>query len=328
MRILMTGGAGYVGSACYRAFRSLGFEVFALDDLSEGNAEAVDAQRLIVADVRDTDAVARTLSDHRIGSVVHFAALTSAQESLVDAERYWSVNLEGTRSLLDAMIDTGVSRLTVSSTASVYAHDALVPIQETSRKAPSTPYGASKFAAEELIHSYAQTQRIGATILRYFNACGADDDAQHGEARKRETHAIPLLLASAMGVRGAFRICGTDWPTPDGTCIRDYVALSDLANAHLLALQSTRAGEMRIYNVGSGKGTSVFELLNRAEAILGRPIPHELAPPRPGDPSALVADIEKIQRELGWRPERSGIEDIIRAAWRWHSTHPKGYGRD
>jgi UDP-glucose 4-epimerase len=265
MKILATGGAGYVGSHCVRRFAALGHEVVVLDDLSEGNRGAV-AGPLVVADIRDTEAVARALADHRIEAVAHFAALISVPASIADPRGYWSVNAEGTRSLLDAMVDTGVRRLVVSSTAAVYDHGAEMPLSETSPLAPATPYGTSKLAMEHMVRDYAAAYGLSAAILRYFNAAGAEPDGSHGEARRVESHVVPLLMEFALGLRPAFKVFGTDWDTRDGSCIRDFVALPDLADAHLLALEGAEPGTAEAYNLGTGQGTSVLELLAAAWA--------------------------------------------------------------
>jgi UDP-glucose 4-epimerase len=318
MRVLLTGGAGYVGSACYRAFREQGIEAFVLDNLSEGHAAAVDADRLDVVDLADTDAVAAVLRDRRIDHVVHFAARTSVPESILDPSGYWSTNVDGSRSLLEAMRATRVSRIVFSSTAAVYAHGFDRPIVETDPIAPATPYGTSKLAVEHLLQGYADAYGFGATALRYFNAAGADASGAHGEAHRHETHVIPLLVQTALGQRDVFRIFGSDWPTPDGSCIRDFIAVQDLAAAHLLALQKLETGKMERYNLGSGKGTSVLELLRAAQAVTGGAVAHSKEASRPGDPAMLVADISKAARGLGWQPRHSSPEAILANAWRWH----------
>lgn len=325
MRVLSTGGAGYVGGHCHRAFTRAGIHAIALDDLSEGNREAVEPGKLRVVDIRDTEAVARVLRDDHIDAVVHFAALVSVSDSLKDPQGYWSVNVGGTKSVLDAMVEVGVKRIVASSTAAVYAHDARSPIAEDAAISPQTPYGSSKLATEYMIRDYAATFGLTGTMLRYFNASGAEADGAHGEARRVETHVVPLLLESALGLRGPFKVFGGDWPTPDGSCVRDFVSLADLARAHQLAAEREAPGAVEVFNLGGGRGTSILELIAAAERIAGRPIPYETAPRRPGDPPMLVADVSKAARGLGWRPETSDIDSILRAAWGWHSTHPKGY---
>jgi len=326
MRVLCTGGAGYVGGHCHRAFLAQGCESWVFDDLSEGNREAASPDRLVIGDIRDTEAVARALRELRIDAVAHFAALVSVPEALKEPQGYWSINVEGARSVLDAMAATGVRRLVLSSTAAVYAHDVAMPISEDARLDPATPYGATKLAMEMMARDYAARFGFAATALRYFNACGAETGGAHGEARRAESHVVPLLMESALGRRGPFKVFGDDWPTRDGSCIRDFVSVQDLAQAHRLALLNAAPGALAVYNLGTGSGTSVLELLQAAQQVIGRPIPHERAPRRPGDPPVLVADSARIGAAMGWSPAHSSIETILRDAWAWHSAHPHGYG--
>ncbi|MEM6678234.1 MAG: UDP-glucose 4-epimerase GalE [Pseudomonadota bacterium] len=325
MRILCTGGAGYVGSHCLRHFAARGHDVVAFDDLSEGNAAAVTAGPLVQGDIRDHAALASAILAHRIDAVAHFAAKISVPASIADPCTYWSVNLDGTRALLEAMRETGVTRLVVSSTAAVYDHDAPMPLGEAAPLKPATPYGTSKLAMEHLVADYARAYGIAATALRYFNAAGAELDGSHGEARREESHVVPLLMLFALARRPAFKVFGTDWPTADGSCVRDFVALSDLAAAHLLALEAAEPGAMAVYNLGTGAGTSVLELLATAEAVIGRKLDWTPDARRPGDPAVLVADASLIRERLGWRAEASDIRMILDAAWAWHARHPDGY---
>lgn len=326
MRILSTGGAGFVGSHCHRRFVAEGHHSVVLDDLSEGNAAAVPGCGIERVDLRDTEGVARVLRDHRIEAVAHFASLISVPASIHDPAAYWSVNFGGTQSLLDAMVETGVKRLVVSSTAAVYDHAAEMPLPEDAPLAPATPYGASKLATEHIVRDYAHAYGLSATCLRYFNAAGATADGSHGESRRVESHVIPLLMDYALGRRPKFMVFGTDWPTADGSCIRDFISLDDLASAHLLALDRGRAGACAFYNLGTGTGTSVWEVVRTARAVTGLPLPVEEAPRRDGDPAVLVADSRRAREELGWVPDRSDIATILRHAWAWHSRHPDGYG--
>ncbi|MEM6422051.1 MAG: UDP-glucose 4-epimerase GalE [Pseudomonadota bacterium] len=326
MRILSTGGAGYVGSFCHRRFLAAGHSGAVLDDLSEGNPDAVPGGDIEQVDLRDTEAVARVLHEQRIDAVAHFASLISVPASISDPAAYWSVNLEGTLSLLDAMVETGVKRLVVSSTAAVYDHGAPMPLCEDAALSPATPYGASKLATEHVVRDYAHAYGLSTTCLRYFNAAGAEPDGSHGEARRIESHVIPLLMDFALGKRAKFMVFGTDWPTPDGSCIRDFISLHDLATAHIAALERGREGQCAIYNLGTGDGTSVWEVVKAARAVTGLELPVEEAPRRPGDPAVLVADSTKARSELGWQPARSDIGTILRDAWAWHKSHPDGYG--
>jgi UDP-glucose 4-epimerase len=325
MRILLTGGAGYVGSACFRAFRRRGYEAFVFDDLSEGHAAAVEPDRLDVGDLRDTEAVARVLSDRDITHVAHFAALTSVPNSIRDPAGYWSINVDGSRSLLDAMRATGRGRIVFSSTAAVYAHGFDRPIREDDPIAPATPYGTSKLAVEHLLQGYAEAYGFGATALRYFNASGADMDGRHGEAHREESHVIPLLVETALGRRPGFKLFGDRWNTPDGSCIRDFVSVQDLADAHLRALERLEPGRMTRYNLGSGRGASVRELIAAAARLSGRLVPYNVEPPRPGDPARLVADISRARAGLGWTPFHSTTESILATALRWHASPRCGY---
>ena len=325
MRVLMTGGAGYVGSACYRFMRARGIEAFVLDDLSEGHAEAVEPTRLRTADLRDTEAVARVLRDDRIDHVVHFAGLTSVPDSIRIPSEYWSVNVDGSRSLLEAMRATGVSKIVFSSTAAVYAHGSDEPLREGDLVAPATPYGTSKLAVEYLLQAYADAYGIAATALRYFNASGADADGCHGEAHRHETHVIPLLVKTALRQRPAFTVFGDSWRTHDGSCVRDFVSVQDLAEAHRLALAKLRPGRFTSFNLGSGHGSSVLELIKAAEEIVGEKVRFMVADPRPGDPAVLLADIALAEAGLGWRPAHSSLRSILESAAKWHGRHPEGY---
>ena len=320
MRVLMCGGAGYVGSACFRHFRREGVEAFVLDDLSEGHAVAVESDRLDVADIRDTGAVADVIRRRRIDHVVHFASLISVPDSISDPSGYWSVNVDGSRNLLEAMRSEGVGRIVFSSTAAVYAHGFDRPIREDDRIAPATPYGTSKLAVEHLLDGYARAYGIGATALRYFNAAGADLDGRQGEAHRHETHVIPLVIQAALGQRAGFDLYGGDWDTPDGSCIRDFVSVVDLADAHLRALRNVTPGEMRRYNLGSGTGTSVRDLLAAAGEVAGRPVPSEVKPRRAGDPARLIADISRAREDLGWVPQHSNARSLLGAAFAWHAN--------
>jgi UDP-glucose-4-epimerase GalE len=236
------------------------------------------------------------------------------------------VNVDGSRSLLEAMRSVGVGRIVFSSTAAVYAHGLDRPIREDDPIAPATPYGASKLAVEHLLQGYADAYGFGATALRYFNASGADADGRHGEAHRQETHVVPLVVQTALGLRPAFRLFGDAWPTPDGSCVRDFVSVQDLASAHLAALERVKLGRMARYNLGSGRGASVRELVAAAGRAAGRIVPVTVEPPRPGDPAVLVADVTAARAGLGWTPRNSDLDGIVRAALRWHAANPGGYG--
>jgi UDP-glucose 4-epimerase len=326
MKILLTGGAGYIGGACLRWLLRHGHDPIAYDDLSEGNRSAAPEGRLVVGDILDRGRLASALRDHQAEAVLHFAALASVPDSIADPDNYYRVNVLGTKSVLDAMRDAGVPRIVFSSTAATYGFRAEMPLTEDAAQLPETPYGTTKLAAERMIMDYARAYDLGYAILRYFNASGADEGGEHGEDRRCESHLIPLTLQVAAGKREALNICGDDWPTRDGTCVRDYVHTDDLAEAHRLAVEAIGPGVGRVYNLGSGTGATVLEVLRACEEAVGRPIPHRVVPRRPGDPAVLIASPEKIARELGWSPRRSDIRTIVETAWRWHGGHPDGYG--
>lgn len=325
MRLLLTGGAGYIGSACLRWLLRHGHDPIAYDNLSEGNPAAVPEGRLVVGEIGDVELLTETLRRHRAEGVMHFSALASVPHSIGDPDNYYRVNVVGTKNVLDAMRRADVPRVVFSSTAATYAFDAAMPLREDSPQAPQSPYGTTKLAAEWLIKDYARAYGIGYTILRYFNASGADPDGAFGEDHKVETHLVPLTLQVALGVREKLLVYGDDWETRDGTCVRDFVHTDDLAQAHQLAIETLEPGAGRVYNLGSGTGTTVREVLTACEAVSGRPIRHEVVGRRPGDPAVLIATPERIVEELGWAPRYTDIHAIAETAWRWHSAHPKGY---
>jgi len=327
MKILLTGGAGYVGSACLRWLLHHGHDPIAYDNLVEGNVAAVPdaSNRLIVGDIAQSDCLAQVLREHRIEAVMHFAALASVPDSIADPESYYRANVLGTKSVLDAMRTAGVRKILFSSTAATYGFHSEMPLREDSPQLPETPYGTTKLAAEWLIKDYTRAYGLGYTLLRYFNASGADFDGEHGEDRRHESHLIPLIFQVALGRREKLLIFGGDYPTSDGTCVRDYVHTEDLAQAHQLAVESVEPGMGRTYNMGSGTGVTVLEVLRACEEAVGRPIPHEVVGRRPGDPGVLIATPDKIVRELGWSPRYTDIREIVLTAWKWHQRHPHGY---
>jgi UDP-glucose-4-epimerase GalE len=325
MRVLLTGGAGYVGSACLRYLLQRGYEPIAFDNLSEGHRRSVPDDRLVVGDICDPDALQAAIEAYRVQAVMHFAAIASVPESIANPETYWRINVLGTKNVLDAMRRQNVRRLVFSSTAATYGFPSEMPLTEDSTQRPETPYGTTKLACEWMIREYARAYGFGYTLLRYFNASGADENGDHGEDRRSESHLIPLALAAVLGRRDRLRIFGGNWPTRDGTCVRDYVHVEDLAQAHLLALQTLEPGTERAYCVGNGRGTTVMEVVHACERAVGRPIPHEIVDRRPGDPAILVASPARIARELGWAPRLPSIDDIAATAWRWHRRHEHGY---
>jgi UDP-glucose 4-epimerase len=327
MKILLTGGAGYVGSACLRWLLERGYDPIAYDSLLEGNAAAVPhaAGRLIVGDIAETNRLADVLRSHGTEAVMHFAALASVPDSIADPEAYYRVNVGGTKSVLDAMRIAGVRKILFSSTAATYGFHTEMPLRENSPQSPDTPYGSSKLAAEWLIKDYARAYGFGYTLLRYFNASGADPLGDFGEDRRHESHLIPLIFQVAVGRRSKVLVYGDDYATRDGSCVRDYVHTADLAQAHQLAVESLEPGMGRAYNLGSGTGATVLEVLEACAKVVGNSISYEIADRRPGDPSVLIASPEKIINELGWSPRYSTIHDIVRTAWLWHQRHPKGF---
>ncbi|MFF7939154.1 UDP-glucose 4-epimerase GalE [Nocardia gamkensis] len=312
MKLLVTGGAGYVGGVCAQVLLEAGHDVVVVDDLSTGNADGVpSAARFVEGDV--AVAAPRLLAAEPFDGVLHFAAQSLVGESVQQPEKYWHGNVVKTFELLEAMRRAGTPRLVFSSTAAVYGEPEQVPITEDAPTRPTNPYGASKLAIDHAITSYAVAHGLAATSLRYFNVAGAYGGL--GENRVVETHLIPLVLQVAAGHRKAISVFGTDWPTPDGTAVRDYIHIRDLAQAHLLALATAEAGTHRIYNLGSGTGFSVREVISACERVTGLPITAQDAPRRPGDPATLIASSERAVTELGWRPEHNDLDEIVTDAW-------------
>jgi UDP-glucose-4-epimerase GalE len=326
MRILVTGGAGYIGSHAVRLFLARGHDVWVYDNLSTGHRKAVPAERLIVGDLNEIHRLDQLLLELRVEAVVHFAASAYVGESVRDPARYYQNNLVNTLNLMECLRRHDVWRFVFSSTCATYGIPHRVPITEDEPPKPISPYGATKWAIERALADYAAAYGWGYAALRYFNAAGASPDASIGEDHDPETHLIPLVLLTALGRRPRVEVFGTDYPTPDGTCIRDYIHVDDLAEAHFLALDRLVRGKGLSYNVGTGQGYSVREIIRLAESITGKPIPVLEGPRRAGDPPALVASAEKLTRELGWQPRYQELRPIIETAWHWHRTHPKGYG--
>ena len=325
MHILVIGGAGYIGSHAVRHLVSHGHDVKVFDNLCLGHAQAVPQGLLIQGDLADKAAIEAALRDHKIEAVMHFAAFASVPESVIEPSKYYANNIVGTLNLLEAMRSTGVARIVFSSTCAVYGIPDKVPMTEETPKAPINPYGFSKLVIERALADYAHAYGIGYTALRYFNACGASTDSSIGEDHTPEAHLIPICLEVALGKRPFIQITGTDYPTPDGTCIRDYIHVEDLADAHWKALQRIVPGQGKIYNLGTGTGFSVREVVASARRVTGHPIPANEAPRRPGDPPALVAAPALAQKELGWVARYTDIDAIVGSAWNWHKTHPRGY---
>jgi len=325
MKTLVVGGAGYVGSHILGPLLRAGHEPIVFDNLSKGHRQAVGELPLVVGDLADGDALRRTLADHRIEAVMHFAAHCYVGESVTDPAKYYRNNVAGTLSLLEAMRDAGVWRIVFSSTCATYGEPAAQPISEALPQQPINPYGFTKLVIERALADFAAAYGFGYAALRYFNAAGADPDGRIGEDHDPETHLIPIVAQAALGRRSHVEIFGDDYPTPDGTCIRDYVHVLDLAEVHIRCLQRLQPGGAMAYNVGTGRGYSVREVVQAVERVSGRSVQTRIGPRRAGDPPELVADPGKIRRELGWRPRFDTLAAIVETAWRWHQSHPDGY---
>jgi UDP-arabinose 4-epimerase len=322
MKIIVIGGAGYIGSHACKALATAGHYPVVYDNLSTGHRWAVRWGELEEGDILDRERLASVLRKHRPDAVMHFAALAYVGESVTAPDRYQRVNVTGTLNVLDAMREAEVPRLVFSSSCATYGVPAVVPITVDAPQQPVNPYGWTKYYGERMIADYCAAFGLGAVALRYFNAAGADPDGETGEVHVPETHLIPLALQAAAGDRPLLQVYGADYPTPDGTCVRDYVHVSDLADAHVRALQACHYGEMRACNLGLGQGYSVREVLNCVERVTGRPVPAAIAARRPGDPPALVADPQSATALLGWRPQIDSLLPMVETAWRWYQTAP------
>lgn len=326
MTVLVTGGAGYIGSHTVRALQRKGRDVAVYDNLVKGHRQAVSGVPLIVGGLQETDKLEAVLKNYGITSVVHFAAYSLVGESMSEPGKYYDNNVTGTMKLLDTLIQNNIRKIVFSSTAAVYGEPEEAPITEETTKKPTNVYGRTKLMIEEMLADYDAAYGLKYAALRYFNACGADEDGMIGEDHRPESHLIPLVLAAAAGMRENIQIFGTDYPTPDGTCIRDYIHVNDLAEAHILALDGLQQGRgSGVYNLGNGSGFSVREVIDTAVRVTGKKIKVVEAARRAGDPAVLIASAEKIKRELGWQPKIPQLEDIIVSAWKWHSTHPHGF---
>ena len=325
MKIFVTGGAGYVGSACLRQLLAQGHDAIAFDNLCKGHTQAVPRERLIEGDIRDTPALVQAMKNHKSEAVMHFAAATDVGESVKNPDYHYGNNIGGTLSLLRAMREAGIQRMLFSSTCATYGDNPKPPMDEQAAQIPCSPYARTKLAVEWMIRDFAHTYGMGFTLLRYFNAAGADADGEHGEDHHPELHLIPLVLEVVLGKREKILLFGEDYPTPDGTCIRDYVHTSDLASAHLLAIAATTPRTAEVYNIGTGQGQSVKQIHAACERVTGRKIPFEVVARRPGDAPALVAEPNKLKSQLGWKPKYSDIDTVIETAWQWHQRYPNGY---
>ncbi len=318
MKILVTGGAGYIGSHVVKALGEKGYDILVVDNLVKGHREAVLFGELKVADVGDKDAMLEVLDYFKPDAVMHFAAFIEVVESVKNPSKYYENNTVKTLALLEAMIEKGIDKFIFSSTAAVYGNPNRVPIPETESVKPINPYGQSKACVEKILADYSRAYGLSFVSLRYFNAAGADPKGRIGESHNPETHLIPLVLKTAKGERESIKVFGTDYPTPDGTCIRDYIHVDDLAEAHVLALNYLLdGGESDVFNCGYGHGYSVKEVIDTAKKVTGVDFTVEESDRRPGDPAILVADSSKLKTKLGWKPSFDDLEYIVRTAWNW-----------
>jgi UDP-glucose-4-epimerase GalE len=324
--ILVTGGAGYIGSHAAKALRARGETVIVYDNFSQGHrAATANASAVVDGEIQDTAKLVTVLKEHEVDAVMHFAAWLSVGDSVKDPIGYYRNNVSGALSVAEAMVTAGVRHLVFSSTCAIFGTPETTPIHEDLPKRPINAYGETKLAIEYALPHFEIAYGIRHVALRYFNAAGADPEGVLGEDHAPEIHVIPRALDTAMG-RGTFRIFGADYPTPDGTCLRDYVHVSDLASAHMLAVDALRAGApSNAYNLGNGRPTSVRDVLASVERVTGQAVPHDIAPRRPGDPAALYASSDRARRDLGWRPRYEDLDVIVDTAWRWRAAHPQGY---
>lgn len=327
MNILVTGGAGYIGSHVVEELQKSGFTPIVYDNFSTGHAAAVPEDvQLVEGDIHDVRFAKHIMEQFEIDAVIHFAASSLVGESMVDPAKYYFNNVEGSLHLLEAMRGSGVDRIVFSSTAAVYGEPEQVPITEDSKLQPTNVYGRSKLMIEKMLADYDMAYDFRYVALRYFNAAGASPTRDIGEDHNPESHLIPLILKTAQGVRKQVAIFGTDYPTEDGTCIRDYIHVCDLAKAHVLALQHLlKGGSSRVYNLGSENGFSVRQMIDCAKRVTAVDFTVVEEARRAGDPAVLIASSEKIRSELGWVPQHSSVEEVIGTAWKWHKGHPRGY---
>lgn len=325
MKILVTGGAGYVGSHAARLLDRAGHDVWIYDSLVYGHEGAALPGKLIVGELMDQAKLESVLREHGIEAVMHFAAFAYVGESVEKPHKYYQNNIVATLSLFEAMRNVGVNKIVFSSTTATYGVPDKIPITEEERQDPINPYGFSKLVVERALADYSFAYGWGYAALRYFNASGASPDGDIGEDHDPETHLIPLVLQVALGQRKSISIFGTDYPTPDGTCVRDYIHVDDLGTAHVKALEQLQPGSQLRLNLGTGNGTSVRQLIDACRKVTGHEIPEVIGERRAGDPPALVADSSLAQKTLDWTPKYTDIESIVETAWRWHKSHPEGY---
>ena len=325
MNVLVVGGAGYIGSHMVRLLDRSGHQVVVLDNLTTGFRQAVTAGTFCEGDMRDRKLVESILREHKIDSVIHFAACALVGESVIDPAKYYDNNVVAALALLESMRATGVRRFVFSSTCATYGEPDRVPISENESQKPVNPYGFTKLVVEHALADYAAAYGFGYAALRYFNACGASPDGDIGEHHDPESHLIPIVLQVALGQRKHITVFGNDWPTPDGTCVRDYVHVDDLGSAHLAALERIKPGQGIKLNLGTGIGNSVLEVIETCRAVTGHPIPVVEGGRRAGDPPELVADASAAMKMLNWKPVYTDIRKVVETAWNWHRNNPNGY---
>ncbi|WP_309740252.1 UDP-glucose 4-epimerase GalE [Chamaesiphon sp. OTE_20_metabat_361] len=326
--VLVTGGAGYIGAHAVKALEERGFQVVVLDSLVYGHREPIESHlkaNLVVGEISDRAVLDKIFTTYKITAVMHFAAFAYVGESVSDPAKYWQNNVVGTLALLDAMRAHGVTNFIFSSTCATYGNPQYIPIDEQHPQHPINPYGAGKLAIERALQDYDPAYGLKSVIFRYFNAAGADPDGQFGEDHNPETHLIPLILQAAAGKRAAISVFGSDYDTPDGTCIRDYIHVTDLAQAHVLGLEYLLAHQVsQIFNLGNGNGFSVKEVIDTAKQVTGKQIAIEFCPRRAGDPATLIGSSEKARQVLGWKPEYADLSAIVTHAWKWHQQRHFG----
>lgn len=328
MNILVTGGAGYIGSHMVRMLAARGYSPVVADSLEYGHKQAVPAGvPLIVGNIKDKSALDPIFAKYKIAAVIHFAGYIMVEESVREPIKYMKNNIIAPMTLLAVMQEHGVDKIIFSSSAAVYGNPTTIPIPESHAKNPTSPYGLSKWCFEELLRVTDYQHHIRSISLRYFNACGASLDGRHGEAHNPETHIIPVAIRAALGGQKEFQLFGTDYPTRDGSCLRDYIHIEDLAEAHLLALDALSQGHTTdVYNLATGEGTTNKEMVAAVKKVTGIDFPVRESARRAGDPHSLVADATRFKKDFNWRPKYSDIETIVSSAWKWHKNHPNGYG--
>ncbi len=329
INVLVTGGAGYIGSHTVRVLQQAGYGVVILDNFSRGHRQAVEGYTVIEGDTAERNKLAALFREFQISAVIHFAAHSLVGESVEKPDLYYHNNVLGGLNLLEAVMDAGVKDFVFSSSAAVYGEPEETPVGEEHPLKPYNPYGETKVVIERALYYFKQVFGLNSVSLRYFNAAGAALSGGIGEDHDPETHLVPIVLQSVLGQREKVTVFGNDYPTADGTAVRDYIHVDDLAEAHLLALETLLQGrQSQVYNLGNGKGFSVLEVIKAVEKVTGKAVPYEFGPRRSGDPAVLVAGAKKAERDLGWRPKTTALEKIVESAWQWHRANPQGFGTD